>query len=135
MQDAKRAWERALEIKPSEPAPRFNLGILLGDDLKEYDAALESFSTYIDQGGDQVERAEAYIKKVEREAASAERRRKAEAERAKRQAAREERQRMLQEAEKKFDEEGAGESDSQGSTSDEASPWGPVDEGSEGGGQ
>jgi Flp pilus assembly protein TadD len=55
-EDARRAWEKALEIDEGNPAPHFNLGILLGDDLKDYDGALVAFQAYLDGGGTEADR-------------------------------------------------------------------------------
>lgn len=93
--DARNAWEQALELSPSDPSPQFNLAILYGDDLKDYGAAVSRFQTYIDEGGEQSELAATYIEAVEKEKKRAERRRKREEDRKRREAERAEEQRIL----------------------------------------
>jgi tetratricopeptide (TPR) repeat protein len=129
-EDARRAWEKALEIDEGNPAPHFNLGILLGDDLKDYDGALVAFQAYLDGGGTEADRTQQYMDKVDREKSRAERRRSAEADRARRQAEREERQRLLKEAEEKFDSAGESSEGNEdgGSSESSGTPWGPVEE-------
>ena len=94
--DARSAWESALEVQPSDPSPQFNLAILYGDDLKDYPQAIARFKTYIEEGGEQRELAETYIEAVEKEKKRAERRRKREEDRKRREAERAEEQRILE---------------------------------------
>jgi tetratricopeptide (TPR) repeat protein len=107
LDEAKAAYQRALQIEVNNPDPHFNLGILLGDYAKEYDDSIASFESYLDRGGSERERAEAYIKSVSKEQKRAEKRKTADAERKKREEERAERQRLLEEAEKKKAEEEA----------------------------
>ncbi len=104
-EDSAVAYRRASELKPTDLSPWFNLGILYGDHVKDYDASLEAFQRYIQEGGAEADRAQQYIKEVERERTRAEKRRKAEEDRKKREAERAERQRLLEEAERQKAEE------------------------------
>lgn len=99
MDDAKKAYQKALSLAPGNPEPHLNLGILFGDYLKDYPKAVAAFKAYIDAGGADKAIAEQYIADVEREQRSAERRTKAEEERKRREAERKEQQRLLKEAE------------------------------------
>lgn len=100
--DARRAFERALDLDPASPMPLFNLGVLLADDLKDYDAALRRFQQYLDAGGAEADRARAVMAEVETEKERAERKARLEERRRERDAAQKEREKLLQ-------EQGAGE--------------------------
>lgn len=127
-EDARASFERALELDRDDPKPLFNLGIVLGDDLKDYEAAIVSFESYIDAGGAEAELAQEYIVQVEREQRRAKRRRRDEEERKQREAERAERERLLQEAEEAYDDEQGGETSEETPTAPPAedSPWGPT---------
>ncbi len=99
MDDAKAAYERALETQPSNPDPLYNLGILQGDYLKDYDASIQAFESYIEQGGEHAEVALEFVEEVKKERKKAEKKQIAEAEKAKAKAEREERLRLIREAE------------------------------------
>jgi tetratricopeptide (TPR) repeat protein len=98
--DAETAYRKAGELRPVDPDPWFNLGILFGDHVKDYEASLTAFQRYLDSGGSEAGRASEYMKEIERERTRAEKRKKAEEERKKREVEREERQRLLEQAEK-----------------------------------
>ncbi len=100
LDEAEKAYRKALALDPANPAPHFNLGVLLGDYKKDYDGAIASFNTYVSAGGEESELAKEYIDDVEKEKKRAERRSKARAEKAKRDAERAEKRRLLEEAEK-----------------------------------
>lgn len=51
VEDAKAAWEKALELDPANPDPLLNLAILYGDTLKDYPLALSTIDTYLSKGG------------------------------------------------------------------------------------
>lgn len=104
---SQQAYERALELHPDDPSPWFNLGILLGDYLKDYDGAVSAFKRYLGGGGPQDELAHEYIDKVQKEQKRAKKRRQKDAERQARDAERAERQRLLEEAERREAEEEA----------------------------
>ena len=97
--EARQAYEQTLTLSPGNPDPHFNLGILMSDHIKDYDGAVAAFNRYLQAGGTERERAETYIKEVEREKARAERRAKAEAERKRREEERARREQLLKEAE------------------------------------
>jgi tetratricopeptide (TPR) repeat protein len=90
---ARAAFLKALELDARDPTPHFNLAMLLGDDLKQYDEALKSLKTYLDAGGAEKAKAEAMIAAFEKEKSRAEARKKAEEDRARR-----ERERAAREA-------------------------------------
>jgi tetratricopeptide (TPR) repeat protein len=98
LDDAEKAYRKALTLNPANPAPHFNLGVLLGDYQKDYDGAISAFTTYVSAGGERAELAEEYISDVEKEKKRAERRAKARADKAKRDAERAEKKRLLEEA-------------------------------------
>lgn len=145
LEDSKKMYEKALEVRPSAPEPHLNLGILLGDHFKDYPAAIQSFETYLDQGGEQKELVQGYIDDVETEQKRAERQKQREAERLQREKEKEERQRLLREAEAReaasgggtppADEDGSDSSEDQGGETAAPdtppadgggdSPWGP----------
>lgn len=97
-QEAVAAYERALALDPKDPKPLFDLGILLGDSLKDYAGAIDAFQRYVAAGGPEAERAAAYVRDVERERTRVEKQKKAEEERLRRQQEREQRQRLLEQA-------------------------------------
>jgi tetratricopeptide (TPR) repeat protein len=83
LEDAERSYQRALQLDPSDPAPHFNLGVLIGDYRKDYTGAINAFSQYIAGGGPEKALAEQYIKDIQKEKELSEKRAKA-AEEAKR---------------------------------------------------
>ncbi len=60
LEEAQKSYEKALELKPNDPAPYLNLAVLLGDYLKDYDQALGMLETYQRQGGQQAETVDAW---------------------------------------------------------------------------
>jgi tetratricopeptide (TPR) repeat protein len=96
--EAAAAWEGALTLDPSSPEPWFNLGILSGDNKKEYDLALSQLEKYLAAGGAEVARAQAYIAAFQKEKDRAEKKRQKDAETEKRKAEVEERKRLLEQA-------------------------------------
>lgn len=50
-EEAKAAYEKALELDPSNADPYLNLALLLGEHMKSYDEALASVQRYRDAGG------------------------------------------------------------------------------------
>jgi tetratricopeptide (TPR) repeat protein len=77
----------------------FNLGILLGDDRKSYEAAVETLNRYIEAGGAEQERALEYVAAFEKERSRAERKRAKDEEAETRKQEMEERKKLLEEAE------------------------------------
>lgn len=120
---AKATYEKAMANEPSDPAPHFNLAILLGDYQKDYDASIAAFDKYVELGGKDVERAEEYKEDIEKERKRAEKQRKAAEERARRQREKEERARLLKEAEERAKRE-AEEAAAAGGTEGELPPDG-----------
>jgi len=55
LEDAKKSYEKALELNPSDPSPYLNLAVLMGDHFKDYDKALGLLDTYQRQGGKQLD--------------------------------------------------------------------------------
>lgn len=96
--EARAAYATAMELRPEDPDPWFNLGILLGDSLKDYQPSIEAFGKYVELGGTEQERAQAYIAAVTKERETAERRRKAEEARKKREEQRKREQELLRKA-------------------------------------
>jgi tetratricopeptide (TPR) repeat protein len=96
--EAAAAWEGALTLDPTSPEPWFNLGILSGDNKKEYDLALSQLEKYVAAGGSEVARAQAYIAAFQKEKDRAEKKRQKDAETEKRKAEVEERKRLLEQA-------------------------------------
>lgn len=99
-EEAKKAYEKALTLDPMSPDPHFNLGVLYGDFLKDYDKAVSEFKAYVSAGGKDAALATTYIDDVEKERKLAERRKKAEEDRKRKDAERKERERLLEEAAK-----------------------------------
>lgn len=62
LEEAKKSYEKALELKPSDPGPYLNLAVLLGDHLKDYDQALGMLDTYERQGGQEAGTVDAWRK-------------------------------------------------------------------------
>lgn len=98
LDDARKAYEQALVLRPDDPTPHFNLGILLGDHEKDYDGAIAAFERYVLAKGAQVERAATYIDEVRKEKERAERRARAEAKRREREAERAREQELVEAA-------------------------------------
>jgi tetratricopeptide (TPR) repeat protein len=99
LEEAEKAYEKALALDPANPAPHFNLGVLLGDYKKDYDGAIAAFNQYIASGGPEADMATEYIDDVQKEKSRAERRAKAEADRKKREEERKKREELLKQAE------------------------------------
>jgi len=53
LEDAKKSYEKALELNPGDPSPYLNLAALMGDHFKDYDKAMGLLDTYQRQGGTQ----------------------------------------------------------------------------------
>lgn len=123
--DARAAWEKALLLDPKNPAPTFNLGVLLGDDLKDYKAAIERLTSYVSQGGPEASLATTYIEQFQKDSSRAEQRRKAEEDRARRAKEKEDREKALREAEKATPAEKPADKVEPAPT-DSTSPWGPT---------
>jgi tetratricopeptide (TPR) repeat protein len=98
--EAERMYRKALELQPSRPDPWFNMGILYGDHMKDYDRAITALQTYTSRGGSEVLLASEYIADLEKEQERAEKKRALEEDRARREAERAERERLLMEAER-----------------------------------
>jgi tetratricopeptide (TPR) repeat protein len=103
LDDAKRTYTKALEVKPENPDPYFNLGVLYGDYYKQYDEAKQSFQKYIDMGGKDKALALEYIAAVDKEAKKAQRKAQAAQEKAEKDAER----KRQDEEKKKADEQKA----------------------------
>ncbi len=99
--DARMSWERALELQPSNPDPQFNLAILYGDDLKDYETAVARFRSYVDAGGDQGELAQSYIDDLLKEKKRSESRRRRDEDRRRKEAEREAERKLLEDEERK----------------------------------
>lgn len=97
LDDARKAYEQALVLRPTDPTPHFNLGILLGDYEKDYDGAIAAFQRYVDSTGPDADRARQYIEDVTKEKKRAERRARSEAKRLEREAERARQQAMVEE--------------------------------------
>lgn len=118
-EEARQAFERAAQLEPANLAPVFDLGILLADDVKDYDGAIQRFQTYVDKGGARADDARTYIDEVDKERKRIERQRKKEEQRKARAAEQAERDKLLKEAEKKK----AAEPPPEEAPSPEPSPW------------
>jgi tetratricopeptide (TPR) repeat protein len=66
-EDAQKMYEESLRLNPVDPGPYLNLGILLGDYVKDYDGAVVAYQAFIDNGGADPEAIEVYIKATEKE--------------------------------------------------------------------
>ena len=93
--DAVASYKAAIQADPSFIDPWFNLGVVYGDSLKEYDRSISAFTQYIEMSGVESALAAEYIKDIEREQKRADRRKNAEEDRRRREAERVERQRLL----------------------------------------
>jgi len=128
LEQSKAMYQKAMDARPAEADPYLNMGVLLGDHFKDYDAAIQAFDTYLDKGGSQKELVSGYIDEVEKEKKRAERQKQREEERKKREAEKAERERLLREAEARKQAEGGGQDGGQ----DEGTDPGAQD-GSDGG--
>lgn len=111
-EEAKRAYNEALRLRPKDPEPYRNLAVLYGDYMKAYDAALQSIEDYRRAGGGPASELDAWIASIKKEQ-----------ERIEKQRLREERQRKeAEEARKK--EEGGLFGPPDGGTPDGSAPTG-----------
>lgn len=94
-EDAKRAYNEALRLRPKDPEPYRNLAVLYGDYMKAYDAALQSIEDYRRAGGGPASELDAWIASIKKEQ-----------ERIEKQRLREERQRKEAEEARKKEEGG-----------------------------
>lgn len=138
LEDAQRVWRRALELNPKDPLPHFNLGVLLGDDLKSYDDGVKEIEAYLAGGGAEATLATTYIESFKKEKTRAEQRRKQEEDRLRRQKEREQREKEAaaqkeaeKEAEKAQPESPAPEqpAEPEPAPQEPGSPWGPTQPG------
>lgn len=95
-EDAVEAYKAAIQADPSFIDPWFNLGVVYGDSLKEYERSISAFTQYVEMSGVESALASEYIKDIEREQKRADRRKNAEEDRKRREAERAERQRLLE---------------------------------------
>ncbi|MCB9686766.1 MAG: tetratricopeptide repeat protein [Alphaproteobacteria bacterium] len=101
LDDAEKAYRKALSLDPADPAPHFNLGVLIGDYRKDYDGAVNEFSQYIAGGGPERALAEQYIKDIQREKELSEKRAAAAAEAKRREEERKKKEELVKQAEPK----------------------------------
>jgi Tfp pilus assembly protein PilF len=128
--EAEAAYRKALQLNPSDPAPHFNLGVLLGDFKKDYDGAVAAFNTYVQAGGEKSSLATEYITEIEKEKKRAAKRREALEEKAKKDEERKAKEKLLEEADK-----GQGDTPPANEPAPDApSPEAPVPAPAEGGG-
>jgi tetratricopeptide (TPR) repeat protein len=104
LEDAERCYQRALQLDPKNPAPHFNLGVLVGDYRKNYEGAIAEFSAYIAGGGPEKALAEQYIKDIQKEKELSEKRAKAAEEAKKREEERKKKEELVKDEEKKPEE-------------------------------
>ncbi len=106
-EESQKSYEETLRLRPSDPSPHLNLGILFGDYVKDYQSAVDAYQAYLDQGGEDVELVEGYIKATKKEQKKVkrleERRKKADSDRK----AKEERERLVKEEEERKETEAA----------------------------
>ncbi len=100
-EDARRAYDKALDVNPDFLETYLDLAVLLGDSMKAYDQAIEQIQKYLQLGGTHTDVAQAWLadlqKEKERARKAAERKKRQEEARRKR----EERERLLREAQEK----------------------------------
>ena len=99
LEDAERAYQKALQLNPSDPSPHFNLGVLIGDYRKNYEGAITEFTAYLSAGGKEKELADQYIKDIKKEKELSEKRAKAEEESKKREEERKRKEELLKQEE------------------------------------
>jgi tetratricopeptide (TPR) repeat protein len=90
--EARAAWDKALSLDPADLTPRFNIGVLLGDNLKQYLPAIGELKAYVSAGGKESALAETYIAGFEKEKSRAEQRKKQDEDKARRERERAERE-------------------------------------------
>ncbi|MDP2317275.1 MAG: tetratricopeptide repeat protein [Pseudomonadota bacterium] len=83
-EDAKKAYLEALRLSPSNPEPHRNLGVLYGDYMKAYDAALQSIEDYRRAGGKPADEIDAWVASIKKEQKKVEDKRRRDDERLKR---------------------------------------------------
>lgn len=98
LDDAIAMYKKALEIRPADPQPHFNLGIVYGDYKKDYAQAITSFQAYVDAGGKEKATALGYIEQVKKEKEKAEAKAARDQKAKQREKERKERERLLEEA-------------------------------------
>lgn len=99
LEEAEKAYRRALEIEPGNPDPHFNLAILFGDYIKDYDRSIGEFEAYLSAGGRDAADATSYMDDIRTEKKAAEKKKKREEDRKRKEQERLERDRLLKEAE------------------------------------
>lgn len=95
-EDARKAYNEALRLRPKDPEPYRNLAVLYGDYMKAYDAALQSIEDYRRAGGGPASEIDAWVASIRKEQ-----------ERIEKQRLREERQRKEDEARRQAEEAAA----------------------------
>lgn len=100
--EARAAYEQVIKLKPEDPDPHLNLGILYGDYMKSYDAAIAEYELYIKMGGSQSSAVQVYIENTRKEQEKVkkmeERRKRAEEDTKRREAAKAEEEKKAREA-------------------------------------
>lgn len=100
--EARAAYEQVIKLKPEDPDPHLNLGILYGDYMKNYDAAIAEYELYIKMGGSQSAAVQVYIENTRKEQEKVkkmeERKKRAEEDAKRREAAKAEEERKAREA-------------------------------------
>jgi tetratricopeptide (TPR) repeat protein len=100
LEDAETAYRRALSLDPANPAPHFNLAVLVGDYRKNYEGAISEFTQYIAANGPDKALAEQYIKDIQKEKELSEKRAKAAEETKKREEERKRKEELIKQEEK-----------------------------------
>ncbi len=107
LEEAKKSYEKALELNPSDPSPYLNLAVLAGDQFRDYDLALAHLETYQRQGGKETGRVDEWRADFEKQ----KKRLEAEAKRKKRKEEADKRKKDAAAAEKRIAEsQGSGDS-------------------------
>lgn len=66
-EEAKRAYEEAMRLDPKNPEPLRNLGVLYGDYMKAYDAAVQAVEDYRRAGGGPAAELDAWVASIRKE--------------------------------------------------------------------